>query len=73
MHTVIRTARRSNIQALNKNQVGLSMLKTKIITSAQGAYSYPLLIKSLLLSGQRYEAGQGLRQNCPGVAPMINL
>jgi len=34
------------------------MLKTKIITPAQGAYSYPLLIKSLLLSGVRYEAEQ---------------
>lgn len=34
------------------------MLKTKIIPAAPGAYSYPLLIKSLLLSGQRYEAEQ---------------
>jgi fatty-acyl-CoA synthase len=34
------------------------MLKTKIIPPAQGAYTYPLLIKSLLLSGVRYEAGQ---------------
>ncbi|KAB0528511.1 fatty acid--CoA ligase [Pseudomonas brassicacearum] len=34
------------------------MVKTKIISPAQGAYSYPLLIKSLLLSGQRYEAEQ---------------
>ncbi|SFO81905.1 fatty acid--CoA ligase [Pseudomonas borbori] len=34
------------------------MVKTKIITPAQGAYNYPLLIKSLLLSGQRYEAEQ---------------
>ncbi|OPK12069.1 MULTISPECIES: fatty acid--CoA ligase [unclassified Pseudomonas] len=32
------------------------MLKTKIIPPAQGAYSYPLLIKSLLLSGVRYES-----------------
>jgi fatty-acyl-CoA synthase len=32
------------------------MLKTKIIAPAQNAYAYPLLIKSLLLSGQRYEA-----------------
>lgn len=31
------------------------MVQTKIITPAPGAYSYPLLIKSLLLSGQRYE------------------
>jgi len=31
------------------------MLKTKIIPPAQGAYTYPLLIKSLLLSGVRYE------------------
>ncbi|VVM97903.1 fatty acid--CoA ligase [Pseudomonas fluorescens] len=31
------------------------MLKTKIIPPAQDAYSYPLLIKSLLLSGVRYE------------------
>ena len=30
------------------------MVKTKIIAPAQGAYSYPLLIKSLLLSGARY-------------------
>lgn len=34
------------------------MIKTKIIPSAPGAYNYPLLIKSLLLSGQRYEAEQ---------------
>ncbi|MNO82281.1 Long-chain-fatty-acid--CoA ligase [compost metagenome] len=34
------------------------MLKTKIIPPAQGAYTYPLLIKSLLLSGVRYEPGQ---------------
>ncbi|MCY1522953.1 Long-chain-fatty-acid--CoA ligase [compost metagenome] len=34
------------------------MLKTKIIPAAQGAYDYPLLIKSLLLSGVRYEPGQ---------------
>ena len=27
------------------------MLKTKIIPPAPGAYTYPLLIKSLLLSG----------------------
>lgn len=32
------------------------MLNTKIIEPADGAYQYPLLIKSLLLSGQRYEA-----------------
>jgi fatty-acyl-CoA synthase len=31
------------------------MVKTKIIAPAQGAYTYPLLIKSLLLSGGRYE------------------
>ncbi|AWY38641.1 fatty acid--CoA ligase [Pseudomonas putida] len=30
------------------------MLKTKIMPPAAGAYSYPLLIKSLLLSGVRY-------------------
>ncbi|VVQ16783.1 Long-chain-fatty-acid--CoA ligase [Pseudomonas fluorescens] len=34
------------------------MLKTKIIPPAEGAYTYPLLIKSLLLSGVRYEPGQ---------------
>ena len=33
-------------------------MKTKIIAPAQGAYTYPLLIKSLLLSGVRYEPGQ---------------
>ncbi|VVO43558.1 fatty acid--CoA ligase [Pseudomonas fluorescens] len=32
------------------------MLKTKIIPPAQGAYTYPLLIKRLLLSGVRYES-----------------
>ena len=32
------------------------MLKTKIIAPAPGAYAYPLLIKSLLLSGERYGA-----------------
>ncbi|WP_210395161.1 fatty acid--CoA ligase [Motiliproteus sediminis] len=31
------------------------MVTTKIIEPAAGAYHYPLLIKSLLLSGQRYE------------------
>jgi fatty-acyl-CoA synthase len=31
------------------------MLKTKIIPPADGAYSYPLLIKRLLLSGERYQ------------------
>ena len=30
-------------------------MKTKIIESAANAYQYPLLIKSLLLSGKRYE------------------
>ncbi|WP_449431924.1 fatty acid--CoA ligase [Pseudomonas putida] len=34
------------------------MLKTKIIPPAAGAYSYPLLIKRLLLSGVRYEPNQ---------------
>jgi len=34
------------------------MLTTKIIPPAQGAYDYPLLIKSLLLSGVRYEPDQ---------------
>lgn len=34
------------------------MSKTKIIAPAEGAYSYPLLIKSLLLSGARYAPEQ---------------
>ncbi|MEH6824865.1 MAG: fatty acid--CoA ligase [Motiliproteus sp.] len=34
------------------------MVNTKIIEPAQGAYNYPLLIKSLLLSGARYEPDQ---------------
>ncbi|MEH6471293.1 MAG: fatty acid--CoA ligase [Halopseudomonas sp.] len=34
------------------------MLNTKIIEPAQGAYDFPLLIKSLLLSGARYEPDQ---------------
>jgi fatty-acyl-CoA synthase len=34
------------------------MMNTKIIEPAQGAYEYPLLIKSLLLSGKRYEPAQ---------------
>ncbi|MNO26055.1 Long-chain-fatty-acid--CoA ligase [compost metagenome] len=34
------------------------MVKTKIIAPAEGAYTYPLLIKRLLLSGVRYEPGQ---------------
>ncbi|MCM2461379.1 fatty acid--CoA ligase [Pseudomonas sp. CG7] len=34
------------------------MVKTKIILPSPGAYEYPLLIKSLLLSGQRYETEQ---------------
>ncbi|MVV48014.1 fatty acid--CoA ligase [Pseudomonas sp. PB120] len=34
------------------------MATTKIIPPAQGAYSYPLLIKSLLLSGARYAPDQ---------------
>jgi len=33
----------------------LPMLQTRIIPSAPNAYQYPLLIKSLLLSGSRYE------------------
>ncbi|HAQ87136.1 MAG TPA: long-chain fatty acid--CoA ligase, partial [Pseudomonas sp.] len=31
------------------------MLQTRVIKPAANAYQYPLLIKSLLLSGQRYE------------------
>ena len=31
------------------------MLQTRVIEPAENAYQYPLLIKSLLLSGQRYE------------------
>lgn len=31
------------------------MLKTRLIPAAAGAYQYPLLIKSLMLSGRRYE------------------
>ena len=34
------------------------MVNTKILEPAQGAYDYPLLIKSLLLSGHRYEPGR---------------
>ncbi|MCY1344943.1 Long-chain-fatty-acid--CoA ligase [compost metagenome] len=34
-----------------------TMVTTKKIAPAQGAYAYPLLIKSLLLSGVRYEPG----------------
>lgn len=34
------------------------MVNTKVIESAQGAYDFPLLIKSLLLSGSRYEPDQ---------------
>ncbi|MWV18217.1 long-chain-fatty-acid--CoA ligase [Pseudomonas sp. L-22-4S-12] len=34
------------------------MLKTKIMPPAPGAYSYPLLIKRLLLSGVRYQPDQ---------------
>ncbi len=34
------------------------MLNTKIIAPAEGAYNYPLLIKSLLLSGARYSPDQ---------------
>ncbi len=34
------------------------MLHTRILKSAEGAYDYPLLIKNLLLSGQRYEPGR---------------
>ncbi len=34
------------------------MLTTKTIAPAQGAHAYPLLIKSLLLSGVRYAPGQ---------------
>ena len=36
----------------------MNKLKTKILEPAQGAYQYPLLIKSLLLSGKRYETDQ---------------
>jgi len=38
------------------NQEVTTMLKTKIIPPADGAYAYPLLIKQLLLSGVRYES-----------------
>lgn len=31
------------------------MLQTRVLPPADGAYQYPLLIKSLLLSGSRYE------------------
>ena len=31
------------------------MLQTRVIPPAENAYQYPLLIKSLLLSGVRYE------------------
>ncbi|MFK8329815.1 fatty acid--CoA ligase [Pseudomonas sp. BJa5] len=34
------------------------MTNTRVITPAPGAYSYPLLIKRLLLSGVRYQPGQ---------------
>lgn len=34
------------------------MMKTKILAPTESAYQYPLLIKSLLLSGQRYEPGR---------------
>jgi len=34
------------------------MMATKIIPPADGAYAYPLLIKQLLLSGERYEPGR---------------
>ncbi|MDI3326593.1 fatty acid--CoA ligase [Pontibacterium granulatum] len=33
-------------------------MKTKILAPTDSAYQYPLLIKSLLLSGQRYEPGR---------------
>jgi fatty-acyl-CoA synthase len=33
-------------------------MATKIIPPAEGAYAYPLLIKQLLLSGERYEPGR---------------
>ncbi|WP_211252206.1 fatty acid--CoA ligase [Marinobacterium jannaschii] len=33
-------------------------MNTKILAPTQSAYQYPLLIKSLLLSGQRYEPGR---------------
>ncbi|MEG1960195.1 MAG: fatty acid--CoA ligase [Pseudomonas sp.] len=34
------------------------MIDTRVIAPAPGAYSYPLLIKRLLLSGVRYQPGQ---------------
>jgi len=34
---------------------GITMLQTRIIKPAEGAYSFPLLIKRLLMSGSRYE------------------
>ncbi|MGY3901591.1 fatty acid--CoA ligase [Aeromonas lusitana] len=37
---------------------GVKMVKTRIIPPAQGAHAYPLLIKSLLLSGVRYHPEQ---------------
>jgi fatty-acyl-CoA synthase len=41
-----------------QHQEDLTVVKTKILAPAPGAYSYPLLIKSLLLSGARYAPDQ---------------
>jgi len=40
------------------HQEDFTVVKTKILAPAPGAYSYPLLIKSLLLSGARYAPDQ---------------
>jgi fatty-acyl-CoA synthase len=42
----------------HQNQEDFTVVTTKIISPAQGAYAYPLLIKNLLLSGARYAPEQ---------------
>ncbi len=50
--------RSANGLAANYKNNKVNAMQTKILEPAASAYQYPLLIKSLLLSGQRYEPGR---------------
>ena len=50
--------RNSDVAATQQTQEDLTVVTTKIIAPAPDAYAYPLLIKSLLLSGARYSPDQ---------------
>ena len=47
-----------NTDEKSKITIGIHMLQTRILPSAENAHAAPLLIKSLLLSGVRYESSR---------------